>query len=191
MLTSLLLNLKSSIHTQNIQLLTTLQITMAITFPELTTSRWSCQDESKRFPVHNPATGKVLTTIQAGDEATVKSAIEASQHAFESNWRHTSPRDRSMLLLKCADELAKHMDELATLLCMENGKPKQDAMLFDINFLVGIFRFFGSLVDKLPSEFYDRGPTYCTVIYEPFGVCAGILPFNWPPIHSKPTAHAW
>jgi acyl-CoA reductase-like NAD-dependent aldehyde dehydrogenase len=43
---------------------------------------------------------------------------------------------------------------------------------------------FGSLIDKLSSEFYDQGGVYTTVIYEPFGVCAGILPFNWPPIHT-------
>ena len=54
----------------------------------------------------------------------------------------------------------------------------------DVGFLHNAFRYFGSLIDKLPSEFYDRDPTCCTVVYEPLGVCAGILPFNWPPIHT-------
>lgn len=157
---------------------------MVFKFPEISTYRWSCNDESKRFPVENPATGKVLTTIQAGDDKTVDQAVQASQVAFEKSWRPLSPRERSTYLLRCADELEKHVDELATLLCMENGKPKQDALAFDCMFIVHSFRFFGSLVDKLPSEFYDRGSMYCTVMYEPFGVCCGILPFNWPPIHT-------
>jgi len=130
-----------------------------LTFPEVTTHRWSCSDTSKRFAVENPATGKTITTIQAGDESTKKSAVAASEHAFDTIWRQTSPRERSTCLLKCADALEARGDELATLLCMENVKPKQDALAFDILFLVASFRFFGGLVDKLPSEFYDRGPT--------------------------------
>ncbi|KAK4545981.1 Aldehyde dehydrogenase mpl4 [Oleoguttula mirabilis] len=157
---------------------------MSFDFPELSTYQWSCADDTKRFTVHNPATGKPLTTIQAGDAHTVDQAVQASQTAFTNRWRPLAPRERSTYLLRCADELEKHADELATLLCLENGKPKQDARLFDINFLVGVFRFFGSLCDKLPSEFYDRGAMYCTVFYEPYGVCCGILPFNWPPIHT-------
>lgn len=157
---------------------------MSLKFPELSSYRWSCKDPSKRFPVENPATGEVITTLQAGDDANTKAAIEASKKAFETNWRWKSPQERSALLFKCADALEPHRDELATLLCLENGKPKQDALAFDINFVIGIFRYFASLIDKLPSQFYDRGSTYTTVFYEPYGVCAGILPFNWPPIHT-------
>jgi acyl-CoA reductase-like NAD-dependent aldehyde dehydrogenase len=153
-------------------------------FPELSTYRYSCKDESKRFAVENPATGKIITVIQAGDEKTVEQAVIASQEAFEKRWRPLSPRERSNYLFRCAEELDKHLDDLATLLCLENGKPAQDARSFDCNFLVASFRYFAGLVDKLPSEFYDRGAMYCTVFYEPYGVCAGILPFNWPPIHT-------
>lgn len=156
----------------------------SISFPEISTYRYSCKDESKRWAVDNPATGKAITTIQAGDANTVDQAVRASQEAFEQRWHPKSPRERSMYLLRCADELEKHADELATLLCLENGKPAQDARLFDVTFLYSSFRYFAGLVDKLPSQFYDRGAMYCTVIQEPFGVCCGILPFNWPPIHT-------
>ncbi|KAI1380720.1 dehydrogenase [Hypoxylon crocopeplum] len=139
---------------------------MAIpTFPEVSTYRHSSNDTSKRWTVENPATGKVLTTIQGGDSTTVDAA-------------------RATYLLRCANEIEKHVDELATLLCLENGKPAQDAKMFDCGFLVGAFRYFGGLVGKLPSQFYDRGSVYTTVMHEPYGVCAGILPFNWPPIHT-------
>ncbi|KAF1348959.1 dehydrogenase [Delphinella strobiligena] len=157
---------------------------MTIDFPKLTTSRWSSSDETKRFTVENPATGKNLTSIQAGDISTVDQAVQASQTAFETRWKPLSARERSIYFLRCADELPKHTDELATILSLENGKPKADALAMDVMFLVNVFRFFGSLVDKLPSEFHDRGAMYCTVVYEPRGVCAGILPFNWPPIHT-------
>lgn len=156
---------------------------MAPSLPDISTFARSCNDPSKRFPVENPATGKALTIIQAGDTTTTLEAIQAAKVAFE-DWRWRSATERGALLLKCADELEKHREELAELLCLENGKPYQDALNMDVNFLVAIFRYYGSLVDKLPTEFYDKGNMYCTVVREPLGVCAGILPFNWPPIHT-------
>lgn len=156
--------------------------TSLIKFPEISSYRWSCNDEAKRFTVENPATGKVLTTVQAGDASTVDLAVQASQKAF-LKWRALSPAERGQYLLRCTAELETHADDLAKLLTTENGKPLADARGGDVFTLISLFRFFGSLVDKLPSQFYDRGLTYASVLHEPFGVCAGILPFNWPPIH--------
>ncbi|KAF2165343.1 hypothetical protein M409DRAFT_55757 [Zasmidium cellare ATCC 36951] len=152
------------------------------TFPSVSTYKYSNNDPSNCFPVENPATGQIITTIQAGDASTVDKAVRASQDAFLS-WRELSPTERSQYLFRCAAELEKHAEDIATLLTLENGKPLADAKAGDVFFLVNIFRFFGSLVDKMPSQFYDRGVTTATVYHEPFGVCAGILPFNWPPIH--------
>ncbi len=55
----------------------------------------------------------------------------------------------------------------------------------DVRFLIGVFRFFGSIVDKLPSgDFHDTGSIYSATVLEPFGVVGAIIPFNWPPIHT-------
>lgn len=153
------------------------------TLQSLTTTEWSSKDTANHFDVINPATGKVLTTVAGADVDTAAAAVAASKEAF-LQWRDVPPMQRGMLLLKCADALEARKEEIAHLLCAENGKPYLDALMVDIVAMIGIFRFFGSLVGKLPSEFYDRGSLYSTVIYEPFGVCAGILPFNWPPIHT-------
>ncbi|KAJ0115248.1 NAD/NADP-dependent betaine aldehyde dehydrogenase [Diaporthe amygdali] len=150
-------------------------------FPEVSTYRWSSNDDSKRFSVENPATGQKITTIQAGNAETAHAAIKASQEAFTS-WSALSRQQRCEYLMRSADELQKHLHELSLLLCLENGKPLKDAVL-DVFFLVGVFRYFGSISDKLPSEFFDQGNVYSAVIYEPHGVCVGILPFNWPPVH--------
>ncbi|KAF2093052.1 dehydrogenase [Rhizodiscina lignyota] len=146
-------------------------------------TKWSSSDASKDFQVHNPATGAVIATIRAGDKSTAAKAVETAQAAFEE-WRKTTLAARSQVLFQCAAVLEEHKQELAELLCSENGKPVADALAFDVNFVVTIFRYFGSLVDKLPGEFYDSGPVYRTVVREPHGVCVGILPFNWPPIHT-------
>ena len=152
-------------------------------FEEVTRFAWSCDDPAQVFEVHNPATGKLITKVQGGNAETTESAIKKAQEAFQS-WSARPSRERASYMMRCGDILEQHKEELATLLCLENGKPMQDALMFDCNFLAQVFRYFGSLVDKLPSEVYDRGPFLVTVMREPHGVCAGILPFNWPPIHT-------
>ena len=147
-------------------------------YSKLVTSQWSCADPKQLFEVHNPATGEVITTVQGGNASTASQAIEAAQRAFESTWKWKSPVERSQLLFQCAAKLEEHADEIAAITCMENGKPYQDALAFDVRFLIGVFRYFASLIDKLPTPFYDQGSIYTTVIYEPYGVCAAICPFN-------------
>ena len=157
---------------------------MTDTHPSPTTLfRWSSQHEDDRFPVENPATGQVITVVQGGGAAEIDGAVRAADNAFKEDWRMRTAQDRSRLLLAGADVLQAHGDELAALESLENGKPVVDAWL-DVAFLIGVLRFFGGLVDKLPGEFYDQGAIHTAVVQEPFGVVGGIIPFNWPPIHT-------
>lgn len=71
--------------------------------------------------------------------------------------------------MKIADELEKHSKELAEMLCLENGKPYQDALMVDVQFAVDIFRYFGGLIGKLPGELYEVGGVYVQVHREAFG----------------------
>ena len=141
------------------------------------------EDPAHLFDVHNPATGEVITTIQGCGPEEVDKAVANAEKAYQECWRWKTPKERGELLLKAADLLAEHAEELAHLLSKENGKPVSQARSADITSLLGTFRYFGSLVDKLPSEFYDQGAIYASIVHEPYGVVAGILPFNWPPIH--------
>jgi acyl-CoA reductase-like NAD-dependent aldehyde dehydrogenase len=152
--------------------------------PELTTYRWSSADEADRISVEDPATGELIALIQGSGPDEVSAAVEAAHLAFETDWRWRTATERAVLLLRCADVLEEHADELALLLSRENGKPVQDARQNDVNFLPFIFRFFGSLIDKLPTDFYDKGAIYASTYHEPVGVVGEIIPFNWPPIHT-------
>jgi acyl-CoA reductase-like NAD-dependent aldehyde dehydrogenase len=155
------------------------------TLGELTRYRWSSNDEGDRFSVENPATGKMITVIQGGGAKQMNAAIAAAHHAFVADWRWRTPAERGRLLLSCADILEKHADELAEIESMENGKPVKEARENDVQFLISVFRFFGSIVDKLPSgDFFDAGSIYSATVLEPFGVVGAIIPFNWPPIHT-------
>lgn len=149
-----------------------------------TTVRWSSSNAEDRFEVENPATGEVIAVVQGGGAAEIDAAVRAAHQAFEQDWRRRTAQERARYLLRGADVLEAHADELAALESRENGKPLADARSNDINFLLGVFRFFGSLVDKLPTEFYDAGSIYASIVREPLGVVGAIVPFNWPPIHT-------
>src|SRR5258707_14006532 len=101
--------------------------------------------------------------------------------AFQIDWRWRPPAERAALVLEAADALAEHADELPVLESRENERPVADARLNDINFLIGVFRFFGSLVDML--FFNDTATTeiYTSTYLEPVGVVGEIIPLNWPP----------
>ncbi len=151
---------------------------------QVTTYRRSSTSPDDRFAVENPATGAVITIVQGAGAGEVDAAVDAAQQAFEQDWRWRSRAERSRILLDGAAVLEAHADELAELVSRENGKPIIDAHDVDIRLLVGDFRFFASLVDKLPDELYDQGNLYIKVVHEPLGVIGAIIPFNWPPIHT-------
>ncbi len=77
------------------------------TLDELTRYRWSSDDEDDRFPVENPATGKVITDVQGGGAKQMNAAVEAAHRAFATDWRWRARRERGQLLLACADVLAE------------------------------------------------------------------------------------
>src|ERR1700756_281767 len=115
--------------------------------------RWSSAEDVDRFSVENPATGEVITAIQGGGAAQVDAAVAAAHRAFTTDWRWRSNDERGRLLLACADVIEQHADELAEIESLENGKPVTDARIMDINFLIGVFRYFGNIVDKVPGAF--------------------------------------
>ena len=149
----------------------------------VTRSRWSSAEPEDRFTVEDPSTGHVIAVVQGGGEASVDAAVHAAHLAFEQDWRWRAPAERGRILMRCAEVIEAHADELARLLSRENGKPIADARVFDVGFLIDVLRYFGGLVGALPGEFYDKGGIYTAVVHEPLGVVGGIIPFNWPPIH--------
>jgi aminobutyraldehyde dehydrogenase len=72
------------------------------------------EGEGPAQAVFNPALGRVLVEINEASEAQVDAAVRAADAAFEG-WSQTAPKDRSLLLLKLADVIEAHGEELAKL----------------------------------------------------------------------------
>ncbi|UJA21936.1 aldehyde dehydrogenase [Thermoleophilia bacterium SCSIO 60948] len=134
------------------------------------------------FGVTDPATGTEIARVIAGDAQLVDRAVADSRRAF-AEWRALPPRERGRLMRAVAAKIRDHVDELAALEALEVGKPKRDALRFDVSFSHAGYDYFAGLADTLHGEILDQGAIEARVIYEPYGVVAAILPFNWPPIH--------
>jgi acyl-CoA reductase-like NAD-dependent aldehyde dehydrogenase len=143
---------------------------------------WVDIGDRQTFGVVEPATGREIARVVNGDERLVAEAVADSRRAF-AGWRALAPRERGRLLRLVAAKIREHLDELADLEAREVGKPRRDALRFDLSFCHAGYDYYAGLADTLHGEILDQGPIEARVLYEPYGVVAAILPFNWPPIH--------
>jgi acyl-CoA reductase-like NAD-dependent aldehyde dehydrogenase len=135
------------------------------------------------FTVEEAATGATMGMVLSADASVVDKVVNDSRRAFETDWRNRSPRERGQILHQVAAKIKAHAEELAELEAREVGKPKRDALRFDVSFSHACFDYFAGLADTLHGEILDQGPIEARILFEPYGVVAAILPFNWPPIH--------
>jgi acyl-CoA reductase-like NAD-dependent aldehyde dehydrogenase len=146
-------------------------------------TRWSSASTDDKFAVENPATGQVVTVVHGAGIDEVDQAVRAA-HAAHLTWKQRPARERGRYLRQIADVIRAHADEIAALESREMGKPISQARNFDVEAAIGIFEYFGAMVEVLPSQARDYGPVFDVTTLEPYGVIAGIVPFNWPPIHT-------
>ncbi len=138
------------------------------------------------FETLNPATGEVLARVAKGAAADVDRAVVAARRAFEQRaWRQMSANDRTNLLLRLADLIERHADELATLECLDNGKPARLTRLVEVEGSIKTFRYFAGWPTKFGGETLPVSPRGGAQIFnyttrEPIGVAGLIVPWNYP-----------
>ncbi|MGO1771198.1 MAG: aldehyde dehydrogenase family protein [Halomonas sp.] len=133
--------------------------------------------------VEAPATGEPLTRIARSQAEDVDAAVQAARQAFAGElgeWASWSARQRSEWLLRFADVIAAHHEQLAQLECADTGKPMTQAN-GDISACARYFRFYGGAADKLHGETIPFENDFAVMtLREPYGVCAQIIPWNYP-----------
>jgi acyl-CoA reductase-like NAD-dependent aldehyde dehydrogenase len=133
--------------------------------------------------VMNPATGEVLGEAPAASEADVSNAVAAAREAYRT-WRWTAPEKRGEMLFEIARRIREHHDELVDLETWENGKPRIQSVR-DVTNAERTFRFYAGASDKFYGQtVYDSPSEMRKIVYEPYGVVAVIIPWNWPPMHT-------
>jgi betaine-aldehyde dehydrogenase len=129
----------------------------------------------------DPATGRVIEQVAEAGAEDVDLAVAAARRAFdEGPWRTTPALARARLLLRLADLLDEHADELARLETLNCGKPLRES-LFDMADAANCFRYYAGLATKPTGQTYEvPEATQAMTVREPIGVCAQIVPWNYP-----------
>ena len=131
--------------------------------------------------VVNPSTGEVIAEAPVSTAEDVDRAVTAARKAFET-WGVTTPRQRSEALLKLADAILEHGDELADIESADAGKPRQAFVDEELEMCADNLRFFAgaarNMEGKAAGEYVEGHTSY--VRREPVGVCGQITPWNYP-----------
>jgi 1-pyrroline dehydrogenase len=149
-------------------------------YKNLVGGEWVDGAGGETMEVLNPATGETIAEVPRGTAEDVERAVEAAKKALPE-WLETTPAERGEALLKLAELMDEHADELAQLESTNVGKPigaARDEMPVsadNIRFFAGAARL---LEGKSAGE-YMRGYT-SMLRREPIGVVAGITPWNYP-----------
>jgi 4-guanidinobutyraldehyde dehydrogenase/NAD-dependent aldehyde dehydrogenase len=128
------------------------------------------------------AGGRLLAPVASTDAADVDLAVAAARRAFESGvWSRRAPRERKKVLLRFAQLIEQHAEELALLETLDMGKPISDSLAVDIPATVRCITWYAEAIDKLYDEVAPTAHDQLALITrEPIGVVGAIVPWNFP-----------
>jgi len=139
-------------------------------------------NSSVPIDVHNPANGELLATVPDASPEDVNRAVAAARASFENgSWRTKDPSEKERILLRVADLMEKHKEELAAVVSLENGKTFREALRADVNPGIDSFRYYAGWVRRIYGETIPvDGPFLNYTLREPVGVVGAIVPWNYP-----------
>ena len=154
--------------------------------PELTMSlhfiggEWVAPASGETLPVIDPATGEACGEIARGNAADVDRAVRAARAALAGPWSRLSAAERGRFLMRMSERIAADAEALAQLESRDTGKPIGQARN-DIAAAARYFEFYAGAADKLHGlQIPYLEDFQVTVLREPYGVTAHILPWNYP-----------
>ena len=141
-----------------------------------------------RFELRNPADDRVLSATVHADTAQVEAIVQCAQRAFKSGiWSRLAPAERERILLRFADRVEAHGEELAQLETLNQGKSIHLARAVEVGASVNYMRYMAGWATKIEGQTLDvsipmpAGARFNAYTRrEPVGVIAGIVPWNFP-----------
>jgi aminobutyraldehyde dehydrogenase len=149
-------------------------------FQNFVGGQWVDAAEGGTAEIINPATGETIAEVPQGSQADVDRAVEAAKKAAPE-WRDATPAERAEVLLKLADVIDEHAEELAEIESRNVGKPLAVARI-EMPVCADNIRFFAGaarILEGRSSGEYMSGYT-SWIRREPIGVVGQIAPWNYP-----------
>lgn len=144
-------------------------------------NEWRAAASGKTMDVVNPATEDVCATVASADSDDLNAAVEAARAALNGPWGQMSARERGRLVRKLGERLMERADEISRLETLHNGKPIMESRHIEIPLAAECFEYYGGWADKVMGETIPVKGNYLNyTLREPLGVCAAIVPWNFP-----------
>jgi 1-pyrroline dehydrogenase len=143
---------------------------------------WVNSSDGGTRDVISPATGEVIASVQEGTAEDANRAVAAAKAAFYGEWYDLTPKDRQLALLRLADRIEEHAEEIVKLEAENVGKPYDVTMSEEVPPIVDNLRFFAGAARTLEGRSageYMAGFT-SFIRREPIGVAGLIAPWNYP-----------
>ena len=144
--------------------------------------QWAC--EGGTFPCASPVDGRELARVASCQQADADQAVIAARSAFDHGaWSRLAPTERKRVLIRFAELIETHGDELALLETLDMGKPINHARTIDVPATARAIRWTAEAIDKVYGELAATPHDQIGMISrEPMGVVAAIVPWNFPMI---------
>jgi aldehyde dehydrogenase (NAD+) len=139
--------------------------------------------DGRTFATVDPSNGQELAHVPHAGAAEVDLAVRAAREAFEQGpWATLPPSERGRLIAALADAVEDHQEELAEIESLDNGKPVKLAQYVDVRGTVAHLRYFSGWPTKIEGSVLPvtAPEMHCYTRREPVGVCAQIVPWNFP-----------
>src|SRR5215468_6102570 len=146
--------------------------------------QWADAASGKTFETPDPATGETLARVAEGDAEDIDRAVRAARKAFEEGpWSRMTPSERGRLVWRIGDLILEHLDELAQLESLDNGKPFAVARVADVPLSADLFHYMAGWASKLEGKYIpisnlvSPGQYMSFTRLEPVGVVGQIIPW--------------
>ncbi len=149
---------------------------------------WVAAASGQTFETPNPANGETLATVAAGDVEDINRAVRAARRAFDDGpWGRLTPSERGRIVWRIGDLILDHLEELAELETLDNGKPIGVARAADVPLAADLFHYMAGWATKIEGNSISISVPYAPganfhayTLREPVGVVGQIIPWNFP-----------
>jgi acyl-CoA reductase-like NAD-dependent aldehyde dehydrogenase len=139
--------------------------------------------DGRTFATLDPATGREIAEVPLAGAADVALAVEAARAAFaDGPWGSMAASGREQLMLALADAIDRRAQEIAQIESLDNGKPAGLAQVVDVAGAIRHIRYFAGWPTKIEGAVLPVSTPnmHCYTRREPVGVCAQVIPWNFP-----------
>jgi acyl-CoA reductase-like NAD-dependent aldehyde dehydrogenase len=138
--------------------------------------------DGQTFDCISPLDGRLLTSVARGQAADMDVAVRSARQAFDDGrWARKAPAARKRIMLRWAELIVQHKDELALLETLDMGKPIAQSLSVDVPAAARCIAWYAEAIDKVYDEIAPTPANSLALIQrEPMGVIGAIVPWNYP-----------